>query len=198
MIVTLIAGAALALTNQFTYEHIINNQKSAIEKSLSVVITADYFEESDNYFKAYDKDNNFVGMVYMIEAQGYSSIIKALVGISDNKITGVDIVEQLETPGLGANIVESEFKDQFIGKTADQVLLKKDGGEIDGVTGATISSIAITDAIKKVIEQDAITEASPMSKPEETNQTGIIIEDNITEEVNITEWQALENFLTEY
>jgi len=77
----------------------------------------------------------------------YSGRIRAMIGIEKDRIAGVQIVEQSETPGLGAKIVEKKFLDQYRGKGADTVWkVKKDdpAGAIDGISGATISSRAVT------------------------------------------------------
>jgi electron transport complex protein RnfG len=62
-------------------------------------------------------------------------------------ITGVQVLEHTETPGLGAKITTAAWTDQFKGKTRDEVALKKDGGSIDAIAAATISSRALTRAI---------------------------------------------------
>lgn len=77
----------------------------------------------------------------------YSGRIRAMIGIEKGKVAGVQIVNQSETPGLGAKIVEKKFLDQFRGKDANTVWkVKKDDptGAIDGLSGATISSRAVT------------------------------------------------------
>jgi electron transport complex protein RnfG len=60
----------------------------------------------------------------------------------------------LETPGLGAKIREPKFKDRFKNRTLSNTTwaVKKDAGDIDGITGATISSRAVIDAIKEGLE----------------------------------------------
>lgn len=164
MTVTLIASIALALTNQYTAPQIEMQKELAIKESLNKVISADSFQEKDGYYDAYDKDGKLMGRVLKIEAPGYSSIINVLAGINlENKITGIDIISQQETPGLGANIKKESFLQQFIGKTEEGVKIRKDGGEIDAVTGATISSRAIADGVRSMIEEcacNAITSAS--------------------------------------
>ena len=188
MAVMLIAAGALALTNYYTAPQIELQKELAIKQSLNKVIQADSFEEENGYYEAY-QDGILVGKVLKIEAPGYSSLINALVGINtENRITGIDVVSQQETPGLGANIEKESFLGQFIGKTGEMVKIRKDGGEIDGVTGATISSRAITDEVRKMIEEcpcDGITGASP--------------EWNITEEeINETEFEeAINDEMTE-
>ena len=77
-------------------------------------------------------------------------------------VKGIEILSHSETPGLGARITESDFTDQFVGLNIDDISLTQDGGQIDGLTGATISSQAVVDAVRetamekvKLIEQGA-------------------------------------------
>ena len=85
---------------------------------------------------------------------GFGGRIELIIGmLMDGTVTGYKFIEQKETPGLGTKIAESKFADQFIGLNSyhDQFKLKKDGGEIDAVTGATISSRAVIDAVEKAV-----------------------------------------------
>lgn len=188
MVVTLIAALALALTNHYTVYQIEMQKEFAIKKSLNKVILADSFSEEELYYDAYDEEKNMIGRVLKVEAPGYSSIIIALVGINlENKITGIDVVSQQETPGLGANIEKENFLKQFIGKGEEELQLKKDDGSIDAVTGATVSSRAITDGVKKLIEDcacDSVTGASPEGNYTEENDliTEVSAEINYAEE----------------
>ncbi|MBW2974821.1 FMN-binding protein [Candidatus Woesearchaeota archaeon] len=154
MIVTLIASVALAITNHYTAPRIEMQKELAVKESLNKVITADSFEEKDGYYDAYGTNGDIIGRVIKIEVHGYSSMINALAGVSlENEITGIDVISQQDTPGLGANIQKDRFLWQFRGKTREQIRIKKDGGEIDAVTGATISSRAITDGIRMAMEE---------------------------------------------
>ncbi|PKM93032.1 MAG: electron transporter RnfG [Elusimicrobia bacterium HGW-Elusimicrobia-4] len=157
-IICAVAGVTLAVTNYFTTKKIasqkLNTENTAIKEVLPL---ASGFEVKDNFPKnGFDEKNNIVGYVLKVIAAGYSSEISALVGIDrDFKVTGVKILSQNETPGLGSKISEKNFLSQFIGKFSEKILLKKDAqaGEIDGVTSATISSRAITNAIRKNIDE---------------------------------------------
>ncbi|MBU1004993.1 MAG: RnfABCDGE type electron transport complex subunit G [Nanoarchaeota archaeon] len=170
MIVTLIAGAALALTNYFTAPLIESQQQGVIKESLSKVITADSFKQGEGYSTAYDSKGNSVGKVLSVAAKGYSSVINAVVGIdNEGKITGIEVISQQETPGLGAKIVESSFLNQFIGKSPEDVVINKDGGKIDAITGATISSRAITNGVRQAIEQNI------GINPANTNDTPLVV-----------------------
>lgn len=161
MIISLIAGAALAVTNYFTAPLIEAQTASLIQDSLNRLIEADSFRKNSRYTEAYDAQDMPLGKVLNVAAEGYSSKINALVGIDNgNKITGVEIISQQETPGLGTKIAEKSFLGQFMGKTIDGLRIKKDGGKIDAVTGATISSRAITDSVRAAIEQSMGANAS--------------------------------------
>ena len=98
------------------------------------------------------RDGKKVGEVYLVTTRGYSGEIKLKVGVDlEGKITGIKILESLETPGLGAKIKERKFSEQFKGKSKNNLYLKKEKseGRIDSITGATISSSAVVDAIRK-------------------------------------------------
>jgi len=196
MIVTLVAGVGLALTNYYTASQIEFQKELAIKESLNKVIKADSFEEKEEYYEAY-VGGRVIGRVLKVVAPGYSSFINALVGINlENKITGIDIVSQGETPGLGANIEKEGFLKQFIKKTKEELKIKKDGGPIDAVTGATISSRAITEGVRKMMEEcpcDAVTSASPKANYTEENKTIEDIDSSIIKkEINNTEENATE------
>ena len=83
---------------------------------------------------------------------GYSGLIKLMVGFKpDGTINNVEVLEQKETPGLGTKISTPKFKDQFVGKNPAtfKVEVKKDGGEVDAITAATITSRAYCDAVMR-------------------------------------------------
>jgi len=98
------------------------------------------------------KDGKINGIAFGTSSnKGYGGKIKLLVGVSTGgKIFGVVILEMHETPGLGAKIGLESFRDQFKGRDIKNTnwKVKKDGGDIDQITGATISPRAVTEAIK--------------------------------------------------
>ena len=159
-VVALVCSIVLSFVYSFTAPRIEDTQKELILASLREVITAAEFAEviPETLWHAHDSAGNHVGLVFRVFPQGYAAPIPITVGLdNDGKITGVRIATagegMKETPGLGAKILESDFKDQFHGKEASQVLLKQDGGEIDGITAATISSRAVCSGIKRGIEK---------------------------------------------
>lgn len=150
MAIGLIASSALALTNQFT-EKIIKMQKEAkLKNSLSKVMPeAKHFEKKEDLYLAYE-DDKLVGRVLKVDAQGYSSVIQLLVGLDlQNRVINIDVLSQVETPGLGANVEKESFLSQFKGKVISTLKLKRDNGNIDAITGATITSRAVTNGIRE-------------------------------------------------
>ena len=67
----------------------------------------------------------------------------------DGTMAGYKVLNHKETPGLGSKIMENKFMSQFIGLKIEggKLKLRKDGGQIDGITSATISSKALLDAV---------------------------------------------------
>ena len=78
-----------------------------------------------------------------------------MTGVDINgKVTGVNILSHAETAGLGAKAAEDSFRNQFIGLIEGITVSKGEGGEnsIDAITGATITSKAVTQAVNAAIE----------------------------------------------
>ena len=87
--------------------------------------------------------------------KGFSGEIWLMVGLlPDGSINRIKVLEQKETPGLGTKIESDKFKNQFLSKNPLQENIKvtKDGGIIDGITAATISSRAYCDAINRAAQ----------------------------------------------
>lgn len=83
---------------------------------------------------------------------GFSGNIKLMAGFKpDGSIFNITVLEHKETPGLGTKMADPGFKDQFIEKNPAEFELrvKKDGGPVDAITAATISSRAFCDAVQR-------------------------------------------------
>lgn len=172
MVLTLIAAASagvLAFVSQKTAEPIakaeLEEKMSAIrsvlppfdndpDKDRVTVITGD--GTSVEVYRG-RKDGSIVGVAFEVTApDGYSGDISFMVGVNrDGIVQGIEILKHLETPGLGAKIVEDDFRKQFAGKSIgdpDNWAVTKDGGTFEPITGATISSRAVTGATRKGLE----------------------------------------------
>jgi electron transport complex protein RnfG len=99
------------------------------------------------------KDNELVGYaVNTYSDKGFSGRISIMTGFKpDGSIINISVLSQKETPGLGTKMTEPGFKDQFNGKNPSEYILKvkKDGGPVDAITAATISSRAFCDAVQR-------------------------------------------------
>ena len=170
-LVALVCSVILSFVYSYTTPRIEETQKELTLAGLKEVIIAQEFTPvvPDTVWKAIDSTQNVVGIVFRVFPQGYGGPVPLTVGLDlEGKITGIRIASAAEglkeTPGLGVKIIEPDFRDQFIGKTLDNVLLKRDGGEIDAITAATISSRAVCNGIKQGIEQYASYLCPPLDK----------------------------------
>ncbi|NOZ20665.1 MAG: RnfABCDGE type electron transport complex subunit G [Planctomycetes bacterium] len=96
------------------------------------------------------------GMAYETTVEGFGGEMGVVVGydLKRHGLTGIGITAHKETPGVGSRVTREEFSDRFAGKALDaEFALKRDGGEIDAVTGATTSSRAVCRAVQKSIAE---------------------------------------------
>ena len=192
-VVCLLNGLALGLVYEFTRGSIDTAAARTLNESLKVGgPQADRFSERKEcplqggkaiaYYEAYAKNGEVIGYALLGERQGYQSILKILVGIDPGGIVrGIKVLEQAETPGLGARVDEIQaketiwahianlfkkgnafaanrqpwFQEQYRGLSVNELVLLKpsQGGKgIHAITGATITSRALTQAVKDSIE----------------------------------------------
>ena len=157
-IVVVVAIVALTLTNGVTKDKIVQAKKEAVAEMLATL-----FPEMQSF--DYDKASGLytllsggepIGHAFMAHGRGYGGTIDILVGVKpDNEsLQGIKIITQQETPGLGAKIIDASFLDQFKGVAVDEVGLARDGGRIDAISGATISSSAVVEGVKDAIMKE--------------------------------------------
>lgn len=161
-IISIIAGLALGFTNALTKDVIAENDAATNELARKTVMSeADEFSEIaidensgvDYCFEA-KKGGQTIGYVVKAGANGYGGKIEVTVGIDINGlITGISCggSDFSETPGLGANVKNAAFTDQFTGLTSP-VAITKDGGQVDSVTAASRSSRAVCNAVNAACE----------------------------------------------
>lgn len=107
------------------------------------------------YFTAKKGDQAVGWAVKTYSDNGFDSRIWIMVGFDvDRRIIDTQVLAQTETPGLGAKIVQDKFRGQFRMKAPSEYKLqvRKDGGDVDALTAATISSRAFCDALQKAVE----------------------------------------------
>ena len=154
----------LAVLNDVTAPIIAQNTAKKQEESMRKVL-----EQAENFeyltildfngavgeiYRGLNSDGQAIGYAVMTSSNGYGGEISLAVGIDDElKVTGVDVISHSETPGLGANCTNNEFKNQFISKTIGVEVVKtgaKDN-QIDAITSATITSKAVTSGVNTAI-----------------------------------------------
>ena len=156
LLIAVVAGLALGVTNEVTQGPIAEQALlSADTARREVLFAADTFEEvEEGIYRGTDAAGQTVGFVTTVAENGYGGEIEVTVGIGmDGVITGVSVGGEdfSETAGLGARVKEEAFRAQFAGLTAP-VALTKDGGQVDAVTSATISSTAVKNAVNRACE----------------------------------------------
>lgn len=158
--ITAIAAAILAVVNNVTAPKIAENERIAQENAMRAVLPeADSFERLEiemedgssivGIYKA-----GTAGVAVKAEPNGYGGKISMIVGIDNTyKVTGIEIISQSETAGLGAKCIESEFKEQFRGKGEDIEVVKSGAKEnqVDAISSATITSKAVTRGVNEAI-----------------------------------------------
>ena len=165
------ASALLAVTNTLTLKP-IEAQKTAKDISAIKQVTPEFTNnpvaeafrlptgegDSLDVYPAKNGDKVIAYAVKSYTKKGFSGFISFMVGFRpDGTIININVLEQKETPGLGAKMVpqgtaaKPEFKDQFVGKNPASFTLrvKKDGGKVDAITAATISSRAFCDGVQR-------------------------------------------------
>lgn len=154
MAICLVASLVLSATYKLTSAK-IEQQSSAQEKEAlaEVLAGADEFvnKKSDKFdYYCGLKDKTLIGYVLKSRARGYGGNIDMLVGIDlQGKIKGIEILSHEETPGLGSKISEPWFVRQFVDKFATELKMS----EIQTISGATISSKAVLEAIKEDVKE---------------------------------------------
>jgi electron transport complex protein RnfG len=158
----LFAGSLLALVNELTRDRIAQVQRERKAKAINRVLpVCDNVPGEAKMVVSHDgadwtffigrKNESFAGAAFeTVSREGYGGNIKLMVGVaSDGTVSGLQVLDQKETPGLGANIERDEFRSQFVGLSIEdtQWKVRKDGGDIDAITAATISSRAVTAAV---------------------------------------------------
>jgi electron transport complex protein RnfG len=170
--ISLVITFALAEVNSITKPEILRQQAEKTNKALRSVLpeaaegviepVQNDKGEVDYYIGYGDKEKKeLIGYAFEASKSGYSGDVVEIVGITpEGEIKKVVITRHTETPGLGAKCTMNEPFDgkkwslqQFIGKKAGELKVDKDGGNIVSITGATITSRAVTKGIRAKMEK---------------------------------------------
>ena len=167
--ITLAAALSLGYVNDLTLEPKARARLAKMEKALKVVLPefdnnpisevmrlkSEQTKDSIGIYPAY-RDSIFVGAAVTGGSdKGYSGLVKLMVGFTtDGKIINIGVLQQKETPGLGTKMKGEKFLRQFRGKNPStfDLKVKKDGGEVDALAGATISTRAFSEATQEAYD----------------------------------------------
>ncbi|SEF45103.1 electron transport complex protein RnfG [Parabacteroides chinchillae] len=168
-IICLVAGAILAGVNMYTLEPIAASKAAALQNAIQQVVLEFDNNPTEQAYKAVTsegdsliiypatKNGKFVGAaVESNTKKGFGGEIKVIVGFDpEGKLLNYSVLQHTETPGLGSKMQEwfrtDKNKQSIIGRsmTNGNLSVTKDGGDVDAITAATISSRAFLDAVNR-------------------------------------------------
>ena len=161
-IVGLISASLLALVDDITRDPIAKAKKLMERRAIEEVFPfpldslRTVTEGETSFFEACDNEGRLKGIAVKTSTEkGYSGKIEIILAVQpDHTIIDYKVIYTNETPGLGDKISKPKFREQFKGKSLEGPIWKvnKDGGFVDELTAATISSRAITDAVHRGLE----------------------------------------------
>lgn len=169
LVIAAVSGGVLGLVYGVTKDAIAEVDQKKNEAAIKAVLPIDgeisfvadtiqyTYEGADLAFPcnlAYDANGNFKGAAVKTSEGGFGGKIDMMVGfLADGTIKGTSVLSHAETPGLGANMT-GKFKDQFVDKNPNdfKLIVKKDGGDVDAITAATITSRAFSKAVDKAYQ----------------------------------------------
>jgi H+/Na+-translocating ferredoxin:NAD+ oxidoreductase subunit G len=161
-----VAAMALARVDDMTRGPIAEAEARAQREAVEAVLpafaelradTVSVGERTSTYFLGRDADGYTGAAFSSVSAKAYSGEIEIMVGVNgDGVVNGVRILKHAETPGLGAKYASPDILTQFYtgaDLTGRDWRCRKDGGEVDAVTGATVTGRAILEAITLGLEK---------------------------------------------
>lgn len=175
-VITIVAGLSLGFINEITKgpkaEAKLARKTSALKNVLPEfnnnpvnevsLIKSDLAKDSIEIYPAFLNEIQAGTAVVGSSEKGFSGLVKIMVGFHpDGTINNIAVLEQKETPGLGTKMKDEKFMRQFRGKKPSEFNLKptKDGGDVDALTGATISTRAFGEAAQ--MAYDVLKETNP-------------------------------------
>lgn len=161
LVICIVISAALALANRATAERIAALDAENVQKSMRSLVSAESFtlrKTPDFEYYTAETGGNITAYIFTVSEKGYGGDISVMTAVlPDRTVSGVLILDVSgETPGLGQNAAKEEFYSQFTGLKGGISLLKNgassEENEVDAVTGATVTSTAVTRAVNKALD----------------------------------------------
>lgn len=142
-----IAAAKLAAKIKAIDEVVVGYDNNPVAEMYKVIITGS--QDSLEVYPAKQGGKLVASAIRSYSPKGYGGNVWLMVGLlPDGEINNIAVLEHKETPGLGTKMNDAEYKEQYSGQNPASFDLKveKDGGEVDALTGATITSRAFSQA----------------------------------------------------
>ncbi|HOJ39873.1 MAG TPA: RnfABCDGE type electron transport complex subunit G [bacterium] len=173
LVITIAAGLLLAQVYAITLPRIEEQKRKETENLFREMFPEGVRFEKEpraqlSVTRVYDGQGNHLGSIVEQRATGYGGLLVILVGVEkDGAVRKVKILQHNETPGLGAKVAQENFLKQFERLGLENLYLKSEqsGGRIDAISGATISSRAVTEGVRKAL-QSLLSSGAKETSPE--------------------------------
>lgn len=155
LLITAVVAGLLAFVNELTAGRIDELMRQKAEQAMREVLPAQDYTPLDaalpqGVTEAYRAGN--AGYVVRVAPNGFGGAIDLMVGVrADGTVNGVAVIAHSETASLGANCTREEFRAQYAGG-AGPFAVGQDGGTIEALTGATVTSRAVTDGVNAALD----------------------------------------------
>ncbi len=155
LLITAVVAGLLAFVNELTAGRIDELTRQKAEQAMREVLPAQDYTPLDaalpqGVTEAYRAGD--AGYVVRVAPNGFGGAIDLMVGVkADGTVNGVAVIAHSETASLGANCTREEFRAQYVGG-AGPFAVGQDGGTIEALTGATVTSRAVTDGVNAALD----------------------------------------------
>ncbi|MDJ0709752.1 MAG: electron transport complex subunit RsxG [Woeseiaceae bacterium] len=193
-----VCTSLVAFTYQLTDDRIAANQQEWLEQSLQPALSGLFFDSGVSesrvtipaphalpgsgdaiIYRVYSGESPVAALFVVSARDGYAGAIRILVGVDiDGSVTGVHVLEHRETPGLGDRVEtsKSDWALQFNGRSlGDPVVegwrIRRDGGDFDQLTGASVTPRAIVKAVRQTLEYYAANNADIFAAPADNTES---------------------------
>ncbi|MEM2619254.1 MAG: FMN-binding protein [Candidatus Hadarchaeales archaeon] len=147
----LVWGFVLGCVHELTEPRIREAERREMATRLSEIFPGCEFVEENGIFLCY-RENQLVGRALEVRGKGYGGEMRILVGINlDKTVRGVRVLSHSETKGIGSRAAELPYLSQFENLSLNQLAFRPEG-KIEAVSGATVSSRAILEAVRRALE----------------------------------------------
>ncbi|MBL7174824.1 MAG: RnfABCDGE type electron transport complex subunit G [Desulfobacteraceae bacterium] len=164
-IIATVMGTALSLVESITREPIEYSRLRFVKGPAVLSVFTDYDNDPIKDFKKdvmlgeditksifpAKKGDKYFAIAFEVTGEGYGGSLGIMIGIDlkSGDLTGLRVITHTETPGLGARVTEPTFYEQFSGLTITDIALSDKGGKVNAISGASISSQGVVEAVKE-------------------------------------------------